>query len=226
MRPSQHGSRAICRSAAVHLRLPGWPKPKPTVTCIIAVMLTLASTKALPAPPPLPDGWRYATAPEAYEASSDSYVDTYVSGDFDGDNIPDHAAVVVTSDSARQELIVLLSSHDDGAQWQVLDSLPFIDSVSMGVARVPPGKLNVLCETNEECLSAEKKEIVITKDAINYFRPESANSLFIYKMGTFNRIWQSYLKGNFPAAGRSYSDNSRAISHEAGNSPFITFSCH
>lgn len=190
MNPEPSGYQPIRTSDAARLRLSGWPTSKPAATFIAGLLLTLAPANASSAPPTLPGGWRYATAPEIYQESSHSQLETYVSGDFDGDNIGDHAAVVITTDNARQELIVRLSSRDDGA-WLVLDSLPFIDSVSMGVGKVPPGKQRVLCETDEECLSADNKEIVITKDAINYFRPESASSLFVYHMGTFNRIWQS-----------------------------------
>lgn len=190
MNPEPSSYQPIRASYSAHLRPSGWPTSIPAAALIAGLLLALASANASSAPPTLPDGWRYATAPEIYQESSHSQLETYVSGDLDGDNIGDHAAVVITTDNTRQELIVRLSSHDDGG-WLVLDSLPFIDSVSMGLGKVPPGKQRALCETDEECLSADKKEIVITKDAINYFRPESASSIFIYHMGTFNRIWQS-----------------------------------
>lgn len=158
---------------------------------IFLLSITLTSSIANAGGPALPEQWRMATEEETYQEYSDSHLNTLIAGDFNGDGLTDGAIIAITADNKKQELVVFLYNKNHIEQWQVLDSLPFSGFVSMGLAKVSPGKTKVLCETEDECKSGYKKEITIENDAIDYFRPESANSLFIYKNGEFKQIWQS-----------------------------------
>lgn len=158
---------------------------------ISALLIILVSSFTNAGGPVLPEKWREATDKETYQEYSDSHLNTLISGDFNGDGLTDGATIVITSDNKKQELVVFLYDKKLNEEWQVLDSLPFSGFVSMGLAKVSPRKTKALCETDEECNLGYKKELILKNDAIDYFRPESANSLFIYKNGAFEQVWQS-----------------------------------
>lgn len=158
---------------------------------ISALLIILLSNLAIAGGPVLPEKWRQATDNETYQKFGDFNLKTIISGDFNGDGLVDGATVVVTSDNQKQELVVFLYNKDLKEQWIVLDSVPFTGEISMGLEKVSPGKTNVLCQTDKECESDYKKEITIEYDAIDYYRPMSANSIFIYENNTFERVWQS-----------------------------------
>lgn len=139
----------------------------------------------------LPENWREPTNKETYQEYDGSNLNTLISGDFNGDGLVDGATIVITKDNKNQELLTFIYDSKGSENWQVLDTLPFLGYVSMGLAKVPPRKTKVLCVTDQECAIGYKKEITIKNDSINYFRPESANSIFIFKNGKFNRVWQS-----------------------------------
>ena len=163
-------------------------KMKTIIFSIIFVTSNLASAGG----PVLPEKWRVPTKNEAFQKYSDSHLNTLISGDFDGNGLVDGATIVITADNSKQELLVFMySDKDEHERWQVLDSIDFTNKISMGLSKVKPGLHKVLCITNEECEKGYKKEIVIENDSINYFRPESANSIFILTNGKFERIWQS-----------------------------------
>lgn len=158
------------------------------LTNIGLIFVTLSANAGGPV---LPKEWRLPTDDETYQAYDQSHLNTLISGDFNGDGLFDGALIAITTDNEKQELLVFIYDKNLHEKWQVLDSMPFSGSVTMGLSKVLPGKAKVLCVTDEECLKGYKKEIEIKNDAIDYFRPESASSIFVYKNGAFERIWQS-----------------------------------
>ncbi len=157
----------------------------------IITALILVSLSADAGGPVLPEEWRLPTDDETYQKYDQTHLNTLISGDFNGDGLTDGALIAITTDDKKQDLLVFIYDKNLHENWQVLDSMPFSGSVSMGLTKVLPGNTKVLCDTDETCPEGDKKEIEIENDAINYFRPESANSIFVYKNGGFERIWQS-----------------------------------
>jgi len=158
---------------------------------LVSIILFSISLTSHAGGPVLPEKWRFPTPSEGHKEYNNSQINTLISGDFNSDGLVDGALIVITTDNKSQDLVVFIYDKKLKEQWQVLDSLKFTGKISMGIRKYKPGKYKVLCETEKECQAGYKKVITIKNDAISYYRPESANSIFIFENNEFNRIWQS-----------------------------------
>lgn len=155
-----------------------------TIKEMTPATLLFTATAALAS---LPDGWRLPTQADlAHEDRSRSPTRyARVDADFDGDGKKDVAVLAVSAHGHQEALLVHLSSESG---WQLLDSHDWGKAVpdgflGMGIEVVAPGKHRTL----------EEGPVVLRLPGIDYFRFESANSIFYWdtKKKSFVRIWQS-----------------------------------
>lgn len=102
------------------------------------------------------------------------------SGDYNGDGILDHVAVMVSKDKLEEGLLVRLGNHGKLSKWHILATNPLGKEglAFMGVETLQPGKYQtVMCynfDENEQCMS----EITLKNDSILYFRFASSSRIF------------------------------------------------
>ena len=103
-----------------------------------------------------------------------------VIGDFDGDGVKDRAVLLVNEKLTQMGLFVCLSTPT-GCNWHRLEAMEigFLDV--MGIVKAPPGKYETACGKGYwECEKDEPKLLVTKRAAIEFFKDESASSLYIY----------------------------------------------
>ncbi|HBB68311.1 MAG TPA: hypothetical protein DCZ93_13665 [Elusimicrobia bacterium] len=150
----------------------------------------------------LPDGWRYPTTEELSDEairkdSPTKYAE--VVADFNGDGRMDQALLLKSTKFSGEGLLVRLSDRKEAFRWIVLDSIDWGKkypkvNLSMGINIVKPGKYKTACAKGYwKCEKDEPSVVKVKGAAIDYFKPESANSFFIWDAATtrFKRIWIS-----------------------------------
>lgn len=158
------------------------------------VILIAVSTWAMAAPE-VPAGWR---VPERRELSdsgdswreSDPTLFQRVVGDFDGDGRQDRAELLVSIDSSSFGLFV--SFGDGKRRWLVKEQAVFL--LSMGIAKVEPSSFATACGKGYwECAMDEPETLHLPHDGIEYFKSESASSVFFWSPArkAFRRVWVS-----------------------------------
>lgn len=145
----------------------------------------------------LPSGWRLPTNSDLNEEWRDKDPDRYsiVSADFNGDGMVDEALLLVSLRKNRFGLFVFVSQ---------MNACPKVHRVhvsndvtllpAMGITRVPPGQYRTACGKGYwKCKKGEEPEILIDRDAIEFFKTESASSYFYWneRSEAFRRIWIS-----------------------------------
>jgi hypothetical protein len=145
----------------------------------------------------IPDGWRMPTEAELKAAwrNKDANQFATVSGDFNGDGIPDDARFLISRDSKRFELFVSLSDNSGGFRTHRLGIKAGIAQLdAMGISKVVPGVYKTACGKGYwDCGKGETPTISVKHDCIEYFKTESASSYFCWnnQKKSFQRIWIS-----------------------------------
>lgn len=142
----------------------------------------------------VPDGWRELSQDEfTNEIRRDESKDFIsVTGDFNGDGVLDEAKLLVTTDGSKMGIVVWISDKDQ-LKLFVLGEYEAWPK-GMGIDLVSPGDYKTACGKGYwACKPDEPATLILTTDAINYFRFESANSFFFWdnKLQAFNRVWIS-----------------------------------
>jgi hypothetical protein len=119
-----------------------------------------------------------------------------VAGDFDGDGKTDIAIFLVNNDLKKYGIYVWWESDKSVSPVPVIieDDPSFLEV--MGIALQRPAKLKTACGKGYwKCdkKENEKPEIELKSDAIDYFKVESASSIFYWddSSNRFQRIWIS-----------------------------------
>jgi hypothetical protein len=137
----------------------------------------------------LPPGWRLPSESELSDPwRKGTGRDAAVALDCNGDGTEDLARLVVAPETGEEGLLARVSGSKGGA-WQVLDRSEMGRTVHMGLAVSPPGEVTA-CEP-DGC-DAPRVRIRIPHGAFEYFRPESAASVFVCEAdGEIRRYWLS-----------------------------------
>lgn len=119
------------------------------------------------------------------------------SGDYNGDGILDHVAMMERKDRLKEGLWVRLGNSRGLGQWQILATHPSgergLADTNMGVETLLSGEYEtVMCynfDENGQCLS----EITIKNDSILYFRFASSSRIFWWNEASksFETFWYS-----------------------------------
>ncbi|MCL2310685.1 MAG: hypothetical protein FWC42_10565 [Proteobacteria bacterium] len=163
-----------------------------TVVIIFLSILTACSNNTLAV-----QGWRSPTDEElksGWRNESDNRYTT-VKGDFNGDGVIDEATLLARTDGSGFGIFVRLSRGDRSYEIYSLDEISDPKMIStMGIKKAPPGIYKTVCGKNYiDCQKGEPSEIHIKNEAIEYFKFESAGSLFYWDAASnsFKRIWIS-----------------------------------
>lgn len=145
----------------------------------------------------MPQGWRSPVGSEISDDWRKKDVNRYliIVGDFNGDGLADTAKILVRADGLAFGLFVFVSQSDGAFTTHLLEENRDMRLMrGMGIALASAGVYKTACGKGYwECNSDETAEISLAHDAINYFKNESANSIFYWdgKAHSFKRIWIS-----------------------------------
>ena len=144
----------------------------------------------------LPPGWRLPTSQElATEVDWEEAPDhaQSISADFDGDKKDDLAQLLLNDAKNEMALFVMLSSRK--FKPLLLDELADKRTIHvMGIGVTDPGEYKTACGKGYwKCEKNEPEFLRLKYSAIDYFKSESANSLFVWNQNLlrFDRIWMS-----------------------------------
>jgi hypothetical protein len=159
----------------------------------------------------LPEGWRLPSTEELSGEERDSQHNAYISenrftkaeGDFNGDGKIDGAYILISNKFNGDGLFLYLSDIK-GYQWHMLDennwdkSYPdknyAYSSPSMGVGTLPPDTFRRYVEKSRPTpTDIVPTEVDFSNPALDYFRFESAGSLFFWSNTEHRlvRFWYS-----------------------------------
>lgn len=144
----------------------------------------------------LPSGWRLPTKLELSDdwRKKDQNKFASIIGDFDGDKILDEAKILVTNDSKKMGVFIWWGKDKSGKPTALFDESEISQIHGMGIEIFSPGNYQTACGKGYfDCKAGENKNIKIDHDSINYFKTESANSVFSFDKSKkiFKRTWLS-----------------------------------
>jgi hypothetical protein len=103
-----------------------------------------------------------------------------VTGDFNGDGVQDKALLLVNQRTQKLGFFVCLTIAT-GCDWHRLEVMDIAFLDVMGIAKVKPGQYNTACGKGYwECGKNEPQELSTKRDAVEFFKDESASSVYVY----------------------------------------------
>ena len=111
-----------------------------------------------------------------------------VAGDFNGDGVQDKALLLFNQHTQKLGFFICLTTAT-GCDWHRLEvmDIAFIDV--MGIARVKPGQYETACGKGYwDCGKDEPKRLSTKRDAVEFFKDESASSVYFYNPGKHSFI--------------------------------------
>lgn len=150
------------------------------ITAFLAVSATVCSSQELPA------GWRKPpgsmTGQEFRQKDPSQFL--VVKGDFNGDGVQDKALLLVNDHTHQMGFFVCLTTTT-GCDWHRLEVMEIAFLDVMGIAKVKPGEYETACGKGYwECGKDEPEKLRTKRDAIEFFKDESASSVYIYNPTT------------------------------------------
>lgn len=110
----------------------------------------------------------------------------YVTGDFNGDKIPDIALLLKKHDGTG--LLVSIQQTKPGEFQHIVLATKIENLFSMGISREKQGEtLKVMTGTN----SSQRQPLTLNNDAISFFTYESASSVFYWDGQKYKQAWTS-----------------------------------
>ena len=101
-------------------------------------------------------------------------------GDFNEDGIQDKAVLLVNKGTAKLGFFVCLTIAK-GCDWHRLEIMDIAFLDVMGIATVKSGKYETACGKGYwECGKEEPETLVTKRDTIEFFKDESASSVYVY----------------------------------------------
>jgi len=115
--------------------------------------------------------------------------------DFDGDGKEDVARLLIINDKENKMGLFVTLSSKKKAEPLLLEAMDDKNTIEvMGVEVAKPGTYKTVCGKGYwTCKKGEPSLLRLHRPAIDFFRFESANSYFIWRIDKkkFNRIWMS-----------------------------------
>jgi hypothetical protein len=149
---------------------------------ILTIALFLALSMKVCLSQEIPAGWTKPpaklTGQEFRRKDPDRFL--VVTGDFNGDGVQDKALLLVNQHSQKLGFFVCLTTAN-GCDWHRLEvmAIAFLDV--MGIARVKPGQYETACGKGYwECGKDEPEKLKTKRDAVEFFKDESASSVYVY----------------------------------------------
>ena len=147
----------------------------------------------------LPPGYRLPEKSDYPEYHQQHYTNNFpikVNADFDGNGKSDRALLLIKSDNTGWCLFVFMNSDSDQTPLFKLDNVvgQVGKNLIMGISELKPGKYKTACGKGYwECQPNEPDILKLNCSGIDYFRFESANSVFYWdtSLKKFKRVWLS-----------------------------------
>jgi hypothetical protein len=149
---------------------------------ILAIALFLVLSTSVCLAQEMPAGW---TKPPAKLTGQefrrkDPNHSLVVTGDFNGDGIQDKALLLVNQHTHKLGFFICLTTAT-GCDWHRLEVLDIGFLEVMGIAKVKPGQYETACGKGYwECGKDEPEKLSTRRDAVEFFKDESASSVYIY----------------------------------------------
>lgn len=176
----------------------GLKKMKKLLIAITLMMLFLHATAHSQTKALFPSGWRAAEKSD-YSAEDLSFINNrvpnHVEADFNGDGINDNAWILVNEAENKYGLFIFLGKK--GGSYKIIKLSEYqkeTDKLYMGISLIEPGKHQTACGKGYwDCAQDEPKVLTLRNPGINFFKFESANSVFYWNSikKEFKRIWLS-----------------------------------
>jgi GH18 family chitinase len=107
-----------------------------------------------------------------------------VTGDFNGDGVQDKAMLLVNQRTQKLGFFVCLTT-ETGCDWHRLEVMDIAFLDVMGIAKVKPGQYDTACGKGYwECGKDEPEKLSTKRDAVEFFKDESASSVYVYNPKT------------------------------------------
>jgi len=152
---------------------------------IATIVLFLAVSTKLCLAQELPAGWMKPpaklTGQEFRRKDPNHFL--AVIGDFNGDGLQDKALLLVNQHTQKLGFFICLTTAT-GCDWRRLEvmEIDFIDV--MGIAKVKRGQYETACGKGYwECGKDEPKKLSTKRDSVEFFKDESASSVYVYNSG-------------------------------------------
>jgi hypothetical protein len=147
-----------------------------TAAVLLLGLTTLCSAQELPA------GWTKPpanlTGQQFREKDPNHFL--VVKGDFDGDGVQDKALLLVNHHTQKMGFFVCLTTAT-GCDWHRLEVMDIAFLDVMGIAKVKPGEYESACGKGYwECGKGEPEKLRTKRDAVEFFKDESASSVYVY----------------------------------------------
>lgn len=130
----------------------------------------------------LPVGWTKAPANltgQKFREKDPSHF-LVVKGDFNGDGVQDKAMLLVNQHTQKMGFFVCLTTAT-GCDWHRLEVMDIAFLDVMGIAKVRPGEYETACGKGYwECGEDEPEKLKTKRDAVEFFKDESASSVYVY----------------------------------------------
>jgi hypothetical protein len=171
---------------------------KISITVVAFVFIVLTSLTSAQSIPEFPAGWKPATKSDysdEYLSFRKNQVSNHIEADFNGDNIKDHAWILINSSKKTFGVFVFLGVGNGSYKMMMLDEHKReTEKLFMGISLLEPGQYKTACGKGYwECKEDETEILKLKNPGINYFAFESANSVFYWdsRKNEFMRIWMS-----------------------------------
>ncbi len=135
----------------------------------------------------LPHGWKVPAKAELRQAGDRDLVAT---ADFDGDDKPDTAMILVDNAGRAAALFVFTTST---SHWLKVESGPLSEWQGLHIKTVKPGTYQTACGKgygDYACAHGEPKKLVLKHSGVDLFLPESADVFFYWdtKTKSFKKV--------------------------------------
>jgi hypothetical protein len=145
-----------------------------------AIFLALSTTVCLSQK--MPAGWTKPPAELTLQdfRRKDPNHFLVAAGDYNGDGIQDKAFLLVNQHSHKLGFFICLTTAI-GCDWYRLEVMDIAFLDVMGIATVKPGRYETACGKGYwECGKDEPKKLATKRDAVEFFKDESASSVYVY----------------------------------------------
>jgi hypothetical protein len=110
-----------------------------------------------------------------------------VTGDFNGDGVQDKALLRVNQQTQKLGFFICLTTAT-GCDWHRLEVMDIAFLDVMGIGKVKPGQYETACGKGYwDCRKDEPTTLSTKRDAVEFFKDESASSVYVYNSGKISR---------------------------------------
>ena len=149
---------------------------------IRALSIALVAIAGLCSAQELPKGWTIPAVKLTRQAFRQKDTNRFLAatGDFNGDGMQDKALILLNKGTSKLGLFICLTTAK-GCDWHRLAEMDsaFLDVMEIGT--VKSGKYETACGKGYwQCGKDEPETLVTKRDAIEFFKDESASSVYVY----------------------------------------------